>query len=630
MALRSVTIVLVALIFIASLSPQVTPSHAEKGSPYNYTITVPAVQEPDLTGILIKVDVEITPGGSGQVEVEAGGSVDDTTRYSLMQAAAIGALLAGYDWRMFDYRFVFENTSSIAGPSASAAAATSIYLALTRSPLLRTFSDNVTMTGAISPTGLYSAIGGVQSKCSAAASGGRIFLYPLANYRAVILGCNTTYYSIPGPFSVIEVLSGLKSNTSLFKIPMPKEFNTTMINASRYMRGEALKVLSTINATSLGGNASSLYSTVLEAVNESNATEQSHPYISASRAFYALYNAFYLEYLVSYLAPQGVQEGLLDKISREADSLLENLTMLEENLSMLPQEGSAYYIEFLGIAYARIASAEAELNQIDKLASVSPLGAISSLAYAKARIYSIKSWLWSALSVKGLEPYLSKGQVKSLASYAGDYAHIASDYSISIARYMIDMYKNEVDVALLERAIETLEATIAKGDSYIAKGNYIAALGFYREALSQSMNNIFSVVISNQSDREMIYKGYLDEITKLYNYEAESLLWRGLPPGLAPAYMDYAYYLWEKGQYETAVNIARSGLSSTLIWYLYLIIANSGTHQMTGEQTVEIPVPTHNMPSGGLEAVLAGLLGFAIAYAIVSILYQRALRSALY
>ena len=612
------------LVLVAALLLPITVSAASEGLRAN--ITVAAVSEPEFRGVLIPVSIIIKPG-HGEVNVRSGGPVGDTTRSSLEQAAILGAVLAGYDWRRLDYTIVFHNASRVEGPSASAAVATTIYLMLTGSPSVSILENRSVMTGAISPVGLFSPVGGVEEKCAAAVQAGRSFFYPLSNYQPSLSKCGNAT-ALAGILSAAEALTGLRINAEPAKISMPPEFNDTMRSAAINMSRVARSVLARYSNSSLGPGLARVLAEAERALNMSAENLDSHPYASASFAFTALYKAFYIDYAARLLAP-GQTGGFLTLVRKEAGMLMANLTRLESRLASMPASGSAYYIEFLGTAYTRIADAESSLAQIDVLAEESPQAAIDSLAYARARIYSVESWMRAAESVRGLEPYLSSEQIYTMNSVVGDYAHIATDYALSIARYMLESAKAQkgypVDTRLLERSIDVLLSIIHRGDNYTAQGNPIAALGFYRDALDKSMNRIFSIVLANESSLPLVYRGYMEEAYKLYNYIAARLAWSGFPPGLAPAYMDYAILLYEKyNETEAALDIARNALASAVTWYLYVESSRPAA-------AMQSPAPPLGVPAAGGGAtgliVLALVTGFALGFAAVSLLVSRLLTS---
>ncbi|MCE4628548.1 MAG: hypothetical protein F7C34_05335 [Desulfurococcales archaeon] len=607
---------LLLILLLMPLSQVVATGESSETRSVN--LTVAAIVEDTNTGVLVGLQVIVSPG-TGQVKIEAS-KVGDTTRYSMIQAVVTGAVLAGSDWRLHDYTIRFINASNVEGPSASAAVATAVYLLLLGSPLISKLSNSTVITGAITPLGLYSAVGGIPEKCMAAEEAGKLFIYPAANYIPSIPGCNGENVSVAGILGAVEALEGVHTYTKAPSISMPEEFMKSMRNASRYMTNVTLNVLNALKSEGVVLNDSNTYIDVLKLLNESNATLDDKPYVSASKAFTALYTAFYLYYLSK---TSGSTEGLADFVAREAGVLRENLTMLEENLTRLPNNGSAYYVEFLGTAYARIADALSELESVEVLATTNPMEALRVLAYARARIYSVESWVWTAQKVRDLEPKLNSSMIRTLASVAGDFVHISADYSASIARYMMKAYNKTVDKKLLQAGLEALAMIMNRGDTYLSSGNYIAALGFYREALSRSMNTVFSVIISNFTDVRKIYMMYYNETTRLYSKLAAGLVWEGFPPGLAPAYMEYAQYEFSKGDLVGAVDLARSALASTMIWKLVSVSRVSRLMPTEEEGFLQGVVgPGHGV---SVVALVSGIAGFLVALIVLGSLYRRSL-----
>ncbi|MEB3764987.1 MAG: hypothetical protein GSR77_02315 [Desulfurococcales archaeon] len=616
------TFIIVAVIVSLAAPIQSTAQFYSGQQELVTNIHLPAVESSG-KGTIINVTITIIPGGTGKVEVVSNGRVDDTTKYSMMQATVTGALLAGYDWRSFDYKIVFLNTSDVAGPSGSAMTAFAIYSLLSGSPVQEIFA-NMTMTGAISPVGLYSAVGGIIEKCTAARNLGLAFYYPMANYNPEIEVACPQAIPVSGFMSSMHALTGVSMNASYINLNLPSEFNDGMKNASDMMRNLTVQVLSSVPVENLGPDLLTIYNMTISALNESVEYYNDHPYASASKAFYALYRAYQLYYMYEIATLQS-NTGVREYILSESQSLERNLTMLRERLDNIDYNGSVYYIEFLGIAYSRLASAESSLERINVLISINVPEAISELAYVHARVYSILSWIDTAERVKGLWPRLDRNDTRLLATLMGDFSHISTQYSIALANYMIDTYGNTVDAELLRKYVDILQLLLDEGDRYAMQANYVAALGFYREALSQSMNNIFSIIpSSNTTVIEYIYKNYIAEVVSLYDLITLRAISSGIIPGLAPAYMDYALLEAKNGNYETALSLGRAALASSIIWYLYTLAKNPGIETMPRQETPEIFMPT----SPGNTPVILVMASLLLAGILVGLLYSaRLLRS---
>ncbi len=602
-------------------------SHAQTNQARTATIYLPAVEEKGNTetGVIIVANVTVKPGGTGKVVVKAAGHVDPTTKYSIDQAAAIASILAGVDWRSYDFELNFINATDVAGPSGSAYTSLAFYALITGSPITG-FFKNMTMTGAITPVGLFGPIGGALYKCEAAAKSNLTFYYPLANMNTQLLTLCKRGRPVSGLLGTSSSILGIKYTAAPVNITMPREFQDGMREAAEKMREEALRVISLVPKENLSGDAIELYNATLENVNLSIRYEASHPYAAASYAFTALVKAYDLYYLYNTLRYKNNNSvGLVKFIADQAKPIEAQLQNLLNNMSALPSNGSIYYVEFLGTAYSRTASALSNLQGIDAVARYDWYEAILVLGYSKARISSIETWLDVAGKVKDLRPFLTDSDVESLAVLLGDYTHIASQYSISLAQYMIANYKDIVNTNILENYIQTLNDLMLKGDNYISQGNYIAALGFYREALSQSMSNLFSILpVQNKTIQNRILSGYYNESTLIYDDLAIQLTARGLTPGLAPSYMDYAHILYSNGDKTDAINIAMEALASSIEWYLYNIqlFMPRAPGQVPSENQATGFIAIRNYPSILLIAI-GILLGL-----IVGLLYaERNLRS---
>jgi hypothetical protein len=91
--------------------------------------------------------------------------------------------------------------------------------------------------------------------------------------------------------------------------------------------------------------------------------------------------------------------------------------------------------------------------------------------------------------------------------------------------------------------------------------------------------------------------------------------------------MDYAIYFRDKGDLETAVSMARSAVSSALIWYLYTIIEHTPSgYSRSGEFPLS---PIMEGEETITTLLFVGLAGFTIGFIVVGYIFLRVAKKAL-
>ena len=170
-------VVLLLALYLAALAP----SRASAGG-YLWTATaslrVPAVARTDtgFIGVMSNLTVMVAWPGHGYVYVSADPLAQLDMQAAARVAAVVASILAGYDYKSFDYFVRVEADSPIVGgPSASAAMAVGFLAAFKGSRIKSDFS----MTGMIDPDATVGPVGGVPEKLTAAArSGVKLFVVP--------------------------------------------------------------------------------------------------------------------------------------------------------------------------------------------------------------------------------------------------------------------------------------------------------------------------------------------------------------------------------------------------------------------------------------------------------------------
>ncbi|NOZ88554.1 MAG: hypothetical protein GXO15_01370, partial [Crenarchaeota archaeon] len=170
-----------ALLLLVLHLAAVAASAAEGGGylwARSVSLRVPAVArtETGYIGVMSNLTVTVAWPGRGLVYVSADPLAEVDMQAAARVAAVIASLIAGYDYRSFDYFVRIEADSPIVGgPSASAAMAVGFLAAFEGSSVRSDFS----MTGMIDPDATVGPVGGVPEKLTAAAKAGvKVFAVP--------------------------------------------------------------------------------------------------------------------------------------------------------------------------------------------------------------------------------------------------------------------------------------------------------------------------------------------------------------------------------------------------------------------------------------------------------------------
>ncbi|NOZ31059.1 MAG: hypothetical protein GXO68_03825 [Crenarchaeota archaeon] len=565
-----------------------------------------AVVEGKEEGVLIPATLTLTYPGNGTVVVKAGGEVGDITVKSTMQAIKLASLLSGVDWRQWNYNLTIHTDSGIDGPSGSVMITFVTYTLLSGAPTGQGFNGFV-VTGAISPDGLASSVGGVEYKCRTTEAQGLTFYYPLVNYTIKLAqACNGHRYT--GILNLTaQVFNIVEPPLSKPPFTLPVAFNQTMKAAANRMINEAKEL---VNEARRLGMTDETLSTIQKTINESKRFLEKHPYAAASLAFTAL-NEAYAAYFTartlnqSYSLAKEYLDGVASNVSKELDRL-------EQVLESLPRNGSIYYVEFVATAYTRLAAAKSSLlayhNYSDSPTTLYDR-AIYELSHAAARVTSIEEWIRSANATRDEKPLVSSTDIERLAWILKDYSTTSSEYASTLAQYAVKYYGRSKSILVY---IDVLDSIRKAADSYMSQSNYLAAIGFYRELLSKSLDVMFQASIQAYRGPGTVIPQYSEELNRMYNTLVTRLLTRGLTPGLAPAYYDYSLVMKSLNQTSTSLLLLDEAVVSALVWDM-LTITLSSINQTSQIVTSEGP--------GGFQAsqailmvIIVGLFAFVIGY----------------
>lgn len=600
---------LVVMLLVASLHVSTMQASA-MSQEYVRLITastlVPAVS--GKSGELINVTLTIAWPGSGVYRIFAGGSVGNSTYYSVESAIWTASLFLGIDPRDYDVNVTFYTPTSISGPSASLAIAALFYAALTPTANLSLIKNRV-ITGAVIPQGYAGPVGGIGEKCKAALARNLTFIAPLANAQDVPSSCRD--WDVELVTSILDVVSAAKTSSSLSVnlSQLAGTYQTTMANvmrqASILMSKEAWSIINETTPFLINGNhsyidqASDLINQATDLLEEANATLSEKPYSSASYSFTALQRALTAKYLVLIIKGRlGINEEI-SQIEASLASMQKRISNKEKGVMCMEK------LEILSVAASRVSDAFYRLEVVKKLRSsgqlIDPFTLASELAGAKARIESIKSWMDVFNSIKCVSPLprnISAG-IRTVHLYA----NIIYNYTVSVLRE-----------AGGEEFIQPLASLAERANSAYASGDYVLALGYYRDLLSKCTYILFDSLIPPES--EDVLKGYFNTSLRIYFIHYALLAVRGVSSQLAPAYLEYALDLAERKDLLSALSVAASAIASEEVEEL-LLMGSSTAHQ----SIMQTP-PSPPSGSNPLETVTIGLtlalLGFAIGFALAA------------
>ena len=604
-------LVLVAMLLVASL--HVSPAQASsRPQEYARLITastlVPAVS--GKSGELINVTLTIAWPGSGVYRIFAGGSVGNSTYYSVEAAIWTSSLFLGLDPRDYDVNVTFYTPSSISGPSASLAIAALFYAALTPTANISLIKNHV-ITGAVIPQGYAGPVGGIGEKCEAALARNLTFIAPLANAQDVPSKCRDRDVElVTSILDVVSATTGAPQPLLINVTQLAGTYQSSMANvmrqASILMSEEAWNIINETIPLLMGENqsyaaqASDLIDQAMELLEEANATLNEKPYSSASYSFTALQRALTAKYLIL------IAKGELS-IDEEISRIEASLASMQKRISDKEKSGMCMEkLEILSVAASRVSDAFYRLEVVRKLRAsgqlIDPFTLASELAGAKARIESIKSWIDVFNSIRCVSPL--PRNVGSGIRTVHLYANIIYNYTVSVLRE-----------AGGEEFIQPLASLAERANTAYANGDYVLALGYYRDLLSKCTYILFDSLIPPKS--ENVLKGYFNTSLRIYFIHYALLAVHGVSSQLAPAYLEYALDLAERKDLLSALSVAASAIASEEVEEL-LLMSSSATQQGMA-QTPPSPPPSGSNP---LETVTVGLtlalLGFAIGFALAA------------
>ncbi len=583
-------------------------------------VPVPAVSGESRSARLIDVVVEIRYPGSGVYEVSGGGEVDDTTKYSMIMAVFMAALIAGYDPWSIDAFVRVKSLGPVAGTSGSLGVALASYYGLLHKGNGDLRSIGIAVTGAVSPDTLAVSVGEVPLKCRAANEEGLILVMPLSN-EPNVQGTRCNYRAVAGIVDALNLL-GLPRVEGELRVKLPEQFNEAMASVAEEIRAEARAVLSRLSGLMEPEEYARLSQRISSLIEESVTVDNVSAYAAASTAYMALIEA-YTAYYAQVLGRSVPVEEAIREIEAELKSLAEKLNSMEGS-------GSLFYVEMLSVAYTRLADAEATLVEARRLAEAQDPQALAAIiASAKARLFSIKGWLEAAETLEGVGRPLSEDELSYVVGRFRDFTRLAVKYGEALISYLIDI-SGGARRGDLEAFRAGINYVMEYAERYWSEGRYVAALGFYREALARSMTAVFSGGVGGPSQE--IIERYLNELKGVYTIMAARTYAAGYVSGLAEAYIQYAEVLYAREPtMNDSVVIMEGAVASLMPWLL--AVQSSVAPQAYGAELGEVGEPP--VAGGGGEttedlglalALATAAFSFAAGFYIASRAYLRSSR----
>ncbi|GAB6148302.1 S16 family serine protease [Stetteria hydrogenophila] len=601
---RLAAIALALLAVLAAASPVAWAQAPQGGAGVSRSVTlyVPAVTDTG-KGDVIEVTVTLTFPGNGSVKVENdGGSVGATTVNSARMAFLTASALLGVDWNTLDLSVHFHSRGTLEGPSGSFAIALAVAALLLPLPVEDAFKGYA-ITGAVSPDGLDSSVGGVPEKCRAAEERGLTLLYPMAN-KADASSCS-------GARPLTGLLSGLRL---LANYSAPLRVDVEMGYPEAYaevMAREAVKMAeyakgNLTEASRMASVPREVYEQIEGLASRALDLAGDKPYSAASLAFTALYKALALR----------MQAELRDasEVAEFISSVESKVDELEGSMAASPASWQA--AELLSVAYTRLADAKsAVLKAKTLLRDGLNDNATSEASYALARLESVRTWIKAAEAVNGTGALVDRGALRLLAARLLEYSGVAVNYSASLLESI--GRENPFTSRDVEAAINIIDYIHSRGVKEFEAGDYVSAIGYLRQALSEASYYIFYFSASREAPD--VLNEYVNELENVIEALATVNALRGVYSVLAPSYVEYAGVLLSDGDVLSAVRVLEAAVFSLVITRMLTLC----TPSYLAPKAAGLGGPRHpgagGAPQPGLpraaEAVALAALAFVAGYA---------------
>ncbi|MEM1904425.1 MAG: hypothetical protein QW617_03820 [Acidilobaceae archaeon] len=573
-------------------------------------VLVPAVQGNQ--GRLINMTIQITYPGSGLISIAIladKATVDEITRLSAELAVKMASILAGYSWKSFDTHIEIQIATNITGPSGSFAIALLVYSLLS---LNSNLSLNLAVTGAITPHGLASRVGGIPEKCSA--SRDSVLVLPLVNVAQATPLCYPK--PVTGILNATASLNVLRvpSSELTIKTSTPQKLKSLLVEVAENISVATESVLKDL----LPAARASVESNVRSLLEEARNLKDDDPYVAASTAFSAYVTVLNVRHY------EAIKREGLGYVVRVLESQREKATALESRLKGFSPQGSQLYIEFASLAYARLADAVYHIGVVEKSANrMSAEELASRLAYIDGRLETVKYWSFVAEALRDEGVQLSSYTLSDTLNLLRDYSSTTASYVVSLVEYVVRNYPLDENTKTYMASVALeLRDLVRRAEEEYARDNKIAALGYYRECLSKSLD-IMSQLLGDESH---VAREYYKELERIWTVIAAEALTRGVPLGMASLYSSYAEYKASRGDYASALDLMGEATISAILWRLSTLSYFGTPSNSASTQKLEKDVSIQQLSAFIAWSLLLLLFGIAGGLAIATIVTYLRLR----
>ncbi|MFB6469845.1 MAG: S16 family serine protease [Vulcanisaeta sp. AZ3] len=606
----SIVAVVILLLVMASLIT-VLASEWQQLVVYTRSVTIHALAvSSNNTGTVINITITAITPGSGYVYV-ASSPLPTAESGTFLSSSQIAALVATYLANQpFDkYNFLINvepTTLEIGGPSASGYVTVGMWALITN----HTLNPDVAMTGMILPDGSIGPVGGLPAKIKAAAQEGyEIVLIPYGQqiYQTssgqVI---NLIDYGKKLGVDVIPIMSVRQAiyyftgaNLTIPSLPSQVLKNGAYINITKFLWMRIYDRLMRSGAmNSSDPNVSNYVNQALKYAN------QGMYYTAASLGFQGLIN-YYQDEMQNYTSTQLYE--LLNQLNNELttyENMVSHYNVTTANIDIV-----------IGI-YDRIQDAQQSLSTANQdLSSGNIPDAISNLAYAKARIETLRDWLAVLNAIKGGAP-ISSSYLEELTSMYLVYAQSITEYTLSLS--------SAVGITNAAQEMNSVVQEVQNAQNNYQNGLYPLALAQSLDAISSNDAMLHLLFLPTMNGQ--VSMGYLINITKyvkklaIYNtYEAENRC--GLFPMLAISYIDFGnYYLTTYNSTGNMNNLAAAlqlyELAASYSQALYELASSTNSCNAAYIVTSIQPI---NVSQASLNAVSTSVINYNVAFLAVGL-----------
>ncbi len=528
-------------------------------------LAVPAVHVASTgkyVGVVSNLTVAVAWPGRGIVYFSAEPLTELDTQAAARVAALIASIIAGVDYGSYDFFIRLETESStIGGPSASAAMAVAILAALRG----KTLPENASMTGMIEPDGTIGPVGGVPVKLEAVAKRGvKVFLIPRGQETSVdpntgrrvdvvVLG-KELGVEVKPVGSIVEayaLLTGDRISVPVPKLSYPEWLRESLLSATETFSGIASSNISRAKALlerlpeSVGKIVNESLAKAEEALKEaSELKSRGMYYAAASRAFYAALEACYASGLAS-AGLRGLEAGrslVLDLISATRYNLAQAMKVYEEYRRAKLTDVT---LQLLITLYARLRATNETLKLIPKEGSLADM--IRDACYAYLRSITALQWAELATKARGGLPINSE-QLRRGVYTIVEYAELVANYLAVLA------------------GVAPITTMVSEAKTLLSRGDYIAAAGLAVEALSR-----YSIAMHHAFNTTSVLAPYAEQVVGLLVHRVEQL---GATPILPLAYIELTRVMKEAS---ARISLCEDAAAYTLLLYASLARAKTAT-----------------------------------------------------